>query len=550
MIPRNRRRPHASHAVRMRVMTHVYGEPLLRYMLNVPLGHRLDPVLLDNGARSRASANLCQEPSEALLSLDALDRVAEQVLDFPPRQRHSAANLTRLQCGGALPEFSPLSDPLESAVASLASEWFAATLLPIHSYERLPLRARIAASIRSFGVGTPVADLLSLLAADDDIGGLVETSSQRADPSGWALAEGFVYWPDSGGIVQMAGILCSLVEAVLVRCALTADVDLAESATRVTARARALARGQSAHVDRLAYFPGVQLPTPGPLRIGQQVFITSPGELPLAPVTTRGGGLLVLLPYETRVVDRALPSVVEDADTWLDAARNKSRSEYRKAAPAHSRQELEIRLAWLLATRDRKDPITAPRAYSLDLNPLRGGSVGWRAPRDFRGSPDALTEAEVQRLLPELSRCRSLPQSLEVGAGRLVDAAGERERPQDVLIDSVIAWESFLGADREIIDRLSTSTAWLLHPGDQVAREASYRDAKRLYGIRSRIAHGAANRAGFDLHEAARDALKLGIRVLDAILEREDLSALSKSHDRSDQLILGLTSKQPEGLGA
>lgn len=134
--------------------------------------------------------------------------------------------------------------------------------------------------------------------------------------------------------------------------------------------------------------------------------------------------------------------------------------------------------------------------------------------------------------------------SMDTAARRLLRARLERSRPDDALIDAVIAIESlFAGAAHtEITFRVSAAIAWLLAPDNPEGRASFAREVKSLYALRSKIVHGGTairtSEKGGRLWERRDEAVALVVRCFGALYQsRPDLAAQA---DRGQLLCLGL----------
>jgi hypothetical protein len=129
---------------------------------------------------------------------------------------------------------------------------------------------------------------------------------------------------------------------------------------------------------------------------------------------------------------------------------------------------------------------------------------------------------------------------LGIALRRLLAAARERASPTDALIDAVIVWENLFGTrEGEVTLRVSASLAWLLGE-DAASRGRIFRDAKKLYTLRSKIVHGASEPEGAEAVESRRRAVELSTAALRALF-RDHPELLASSMDgaqRSSRLIL------------
>lgn len=199
-----------------------------------------------------------------------------------------------------------------------------------------------------------------------------------------------------------------------------------------------------------------------------------------------------------------------------------------------------IRLALALVESDN-DPALVLPGWSFWLDPLgHGPCISWRdASRNRKLSPRQLTPQDVNEwdawakalAAQDLSR-------VEIAVRRVLRALGERTMPEDVLIDSVMAWENLFGAAQETTFRVCGSLTWLLSDGGD-ERAQLMKELKQIYQLRSRIVHGSGSLADSD-HVSPRRALTVALDALRALLtKRTDLLAEPDGPTRSNRILLG-----------
>src|ERR1700674_5062851 len=79
--------------------------------------------------------------------------------------------------------------------------------------------------------------------------------------------------------------------------------------------------------------------------------------------------------------------------------------------------------------------------------------------------------------------------NVTIALERIVAAHPERISMEDVLIDSVMAWENLVGTDGESTFRVTASLSRLLE-ADPTTRRQRHLELKRVYSLRSRVVHG------------------------------------------------------------
>lgn len=201
-----------------------------------------------------------------------------------------------------------------------------------------------------------------------------------------------------------------------------------------------------------------------------------------------------------------------------------------------------IRLGYLL--RDTDDLPLLVQAWTHYFDPFSNSGFHSCA-RDVRQVPSLMPKNLQSSEVDEWASLTKViekapPGNIRIPKRRLLQAAGERQDPGDVLVDSVIVWEALVGAKSETVFRVSGALSWLLEPEDREARHALLRDIKKLYGLRSGVVHGTHMLTDKESREEPRKALRLAaVALLTMIRDRSDLLQYRDVAVRSNQLILG-----------
>jgi hypothetical protein len=188
----------------------------------------------------------------------------------------------------------------------------------------------------------------------------------------------------------------------------------------------------------------------------------------------------------------------------------------------------------------------------FDIPLTQGFTMSWYDPRRGTGiMPTELTEAEVAAWGEWYERLNNAHlHRIELALTRILRAIAERLEPSDVLIDSVIAWESLFGTkEGEPTFRVTTCLALLLEQSFEARRDLRQR-LSRIYNLRSKVVHGSGNLKENEYplcHEALKVAID-AIRIL--VTERTDILALPDGAARSTALLLDTIppSLDPAGL--
>jgi hypothetical protein len=208
---------------------------------------------------------------------------------------------------------------------------------------------------------------------------------------------------------------------------------------------------------------------------------------------------------------------------------------------------LKVRLAIILADSGIGDPLKPVPALHVVTAPYMGFLGGMTVPQlDSRALTRSLplTEAEISSVRTWIDLLDTRPvNTIAVALDRIVTASTERRRNEDVLIDSVMAWESLVGTDGESTFRVTASLSHLLE-ADPAKRRALQHDLKKVYNVRSRVVHGESSSAPA-LRDSAVKALSVAKRAAAVIVMTEPwLLNLESSGARADAILLG----HPAGL--
>lgn len=135
--------------------------------------------------------------------------------------------------------------------------------------------------------------------------------------------------------------------------------------------------------------------------------------------------------------------------------------------------------------------------------------------------------------------------SIRVAVRRVITAIHERSSAEDVLIDSITAWENLFGhgGTTEVKFRVTSALALLL-ADDLATRESVRRELGKIYDLRSRVVHGGEIGGRRELGEARNRSLEVAIEALRVLFERH--RELIPDPSRGLRLILGATSIQTE----
>lgn len=173
--------------------------------------------------------------------------------------------------------------------------------------------------------------------------------------------------------------------------------------------------------------------------------------------------------------------------------------------------------------------------------PVGGGSNPDLAWRESGSVFDAIVDEEVASVANATYQAldSTFDGHLELFVHRLVSSLGVYVKsPENRLVDAAVAWESLLGQkdNNQLSLQLTLALAWLVEPTDPIKRLSAYRRLKKIYGVRSKVVHGASvpqskvQSAFHDLAEYMRTACH------SLIFERTELIG---SQDRALDLLIG-----------
>jgi Apea-like HEPN len=147
---------------------------------------------------------------------------------------------------------------------------------------------------------------------------------------------------------------------------------------------------------------------------------------------------------------------------------------------------------------------------AIDMPLTLNMALSWHDPRQGSGlSAVQLIESDLQTWGEWYVRLSDAPVSIvEITLTRILRAVAERREPSDVLIDSVIAWESIFGTKCGLTKCLTT-----LLERDTKARQARKKGLDRIYDLRSKVVHGGGTLDVKD-HSICEEALDVAIEAM------------------------------------
>lgn len=205
------------------------------------------------------------------------------------------------------------------------------------------------------------------------------------------------------------------------------------------------------------------------------------------------------------------------------------------------REIVRARLAIALGSPDGQQYAPVVRARWMP-NPFFAGGGAWsHAPAIRTIQASVPVDEGSAALISEWSqRLAALPESLWLGARRLVGAIADRIDALDAFVDAVVCWENLLGADAEVSFRLCAGLALILEPEDLTARAALYRELRELYNVRSGLVHGSREPSHHQAAEYRSRAIDVALKAVRAVFGRPDLLEAKDSNERNRRLLMGV----------
>ncbi|MET8048767.1 hypothetical protein ABZU75_14310 [Streptosporangium sp. NPDC005286] len=428
-----------------------------------------------------------------------------------------------------LPSRSSSGDPLLDAIVDLAVESYGELLLPYHdvwspsAHLTSPVSKKVITAVRNEGIfplGANEFDMEAVaIGTSDGIARDFQAASYGSNLvfAGWELSK------------LRAGVP-------------TLD-ELIEKLPDVLVQARSLFSGNRTLVTAVTSFTGIRLP--------EGVEISGPwGLIRPARIEDHPTSLERMLKHRTMTTDERGEQVeITDAgDVIFEATigmtmqvKHDMNQIHMETSTAENFADLidRTRLAFALAVKRETRPILIS-TWSRFITPLFNGGYSYNDPQHMASRhPTALSAEEVASWSDWIKIVMASDMShLNLAMTRTLRALTERRDPSDMLIDSVIAWESLFGATSESVLRVSASLAKLLHPAGEKRDQARTRYSK-IYALRSNIVHGNNFKSTpQQIHEDGQAAADIALEAIGALLARRRDILTMNSADRSLKIIL------------
>lgn len=445
-------------------------------------------------------------------------------------------------CGGLWPD-APVGDDVLGALYRLGKDVFAACLLRRDADDRgfgFP-PAVTAAMFRS----PATMGVYDAWLADPVLSTLFpQAAEQRKDDQGlYAIQSEFIWSTGSGGSLQLAmipnhvigyALAMMRIEKAFHPAGLLAQLGSALSAVRNLASRRTIKAPLVVSLSNVIVSPQNEV------RSEHGYLIPADDDLFLNPFPGSEPTAVIVKFVDLKLLDILVR--VDSAEDDSMARRFQHRRDTFDAFRRKEEREVDrLRLGLVLASLepDLISPVVIGQAV---FNPLSHGSSGIRPPSPYGTPFPAVTINEpASREIGEwFRRVSEHPESMWMGARRLVRAVTDRQDPLDGFIDAVVCWENMLGSEEgETVFRVCASLAVLLEPDTPSLRRELFAELKDLYATRSKLIHGSRE-PDEGTSGALRDrAVKIAIKAMKHVYDRPELTESDSSTQRSRILLLG-----------
>lgn len=529
------------------------GPDFLKYVLALPSGqepadndaHRQEVVAALRGAVAHARA----------ATGSYMRRVALEQLCIPNSGASVAwATAARRHCGGSLPrEPEHAAAFIDPALLPLAVDMFAASLLLIDRDD--PFTRHGTGIPASMHQHPDARSFARSILADPGLRKLFpahEISEESADAGGYLqdydnfyITSNVIWSSGAAGTLQLAMIVESLLHYTFVMMRLHDRFDVMEIPhflTRTMQLVHRLVAKKPAIVPVVAALTKMQVAEGVRVELPRGEVLGIADLKWVSPHFHQSATAMLHTKVNLQLLDVLPFDPTEDLVTGAFHQRLQHRLISTAASVRATQRELDrARLAMILGSGPVDTVTPAILGWSV-LNPLAGGNSSWAFDPEHI-APWSVTEIDADRArdISEWGQqVEAHPESLWMGARRLMSAVTERRDPLDGLIDAVICWENMVGTgEGETTFRVCGALALLLEPADPARRAALFRELKDLYGTRSRLVHGAREPKPEEAVRLRDRCVHIAISAMRALYERPELRDAQTANERSRILLLG-----------
>lgn len=507
-----------------------YGKATLAYALDLPRGDL--PEELDS-----RRWEVVEELSNLMVSEKPL--APEQklslrtglLLRFLPGTEKTYIEHIREHVGGRLPNLT--GEPLVDAMVRLLFNGLAIDQVPGSETDRF----LVSASFQDPRLLLPAANAFL---ADPDLSRLFpDADRQVIDQQGTTVTSMLTWLPAGGGTIYLSILLGSLVEQTLARMRLLdslSEENIEDFVRETIDLLRRFARGVEVDMYIVTGLLGVDVSGSidrGAWGIRTAAGLAINGMLGREELRPRSV-LWVKAPHRLLSAGRADLDEAEMSSV-LESMNELNQNFHGALTRKISTLRFAI-LAWALEA-GRVDAVSVHATASWSLLPIAHSQPPWVHAESRPVARIILSASELERVAEIVEELGEVTPRLDIALSRIIRVASERRDPADALVDAVIAWENMLGSTTETTFKVCASLSWLLEPRDEERRRQIHSRAKKIYGLRSRLVHGAEHPDFQDSDKSAQDALALAIRAFLAIHSNPELVDM-KSGSRSEAILM------------
>lgn len=523
-------------------VTSFYGEHFLRYVLNgQPFGEVSSGPSFHNHSRSVLAAVLDGASQEH----GALNQRVQVLYTLGIVQANglNVAQSLRVGNGGTLPEVET-NDALVAPLTRLALATFPLLHIPLVESDGWPNRSMdISLLINSH---PDYQTTMEALLSDGDIGSFFPSAGGRLPTDTetlYGLTMSAVWSTGVAGGLQLVMLPAAILDYIRLQVRLGGHDEASPEAAvaETVALMRQVSRTKRAPAPVVIGLGNVRVPSGQAVRLAGGTLLPREDLDEVALGVSEQTSSFLVLDAELGLFDVL---GAEDLEHRGDRPAVFSRLEHRRplidaAARALDREVVRARLAIALASPD--DKRTAPVVrYRWTPNPFLLGS-GWSG---LTASLQVFEEwtidgADAIRVRDWSQRLASLPDSMWLGARRLVGAMAERIDPLDAFVDAVVCWENLFGAETEVSFRVSAALATLLEPQRPMERAALFAEVRELYNVRSGLVHGSREPSELKAAQFRERAIELALAAMRAVFDRPDLLEAKNASERNRRLLIG-----------
>jgi Apea-like HEPN len=533
----------------------IFGKAVVHYALNLGIDDTFDRA---DSMRAPAFSALIAMGRQAIAVPDEFAR-SQSIIgmlfarsdDYPG----TLVNALRVSCGGQLPEYRG-SDPVAKPLFALALDHFALPMLPPFGSKTSGPRFSTDVNLNRLTFRHPATyEFCRVLLADPELSVLFPGYEGRDDaPPSDASPPNYLPFMDaisnviwstgSGGGLFARSIPDAAISYVWSIMRLENDYQVESLVGRIESLVqliRQLCKGRPTRLPLIAALTGSGLEPRQQIPMARGRLAGPCGPAYLFPHLDGDEDGYLVVDVEVRLFDVLRAEDAGDPATDKVGQRFQHHSAaFTAAGHAIERELTRARLAIVLASDEGVILAPRPRSWAVP-NPITS-SGGWSVASERLGGRRTVTipPSVASRITAWSHRLQDHPESLWLGARRLVAAVAERTDPLDAFIDAVVCWENMFGTgDGEVGFRVCGSIATLLEPIDTAKRRETFDKLRKLYASRSRLVHGSSEPAPTEAVALRDESIRVAIEAMRRLYDRAELRDATDSSVRSRIALLG-----------